>query len=142
MSDYLCPRCAADPRPENFGNDRQCAFSADGSFSPDNWNCATMSLLVDAAQNVIHGCDEQMEVRPVNREDYGGWLITSRYKHRGCTSSAIIVGDFYPPVPLTLARAEAILSGDHLETWETTHVEEPQSPLSATRIDRDKSEAP
>ena len=110
-----CSRCTADPQPEDFGSPRQCAFDAEGKFTPDNWNCATLNLLIDKAQNTIHGFDEQFEVTPVNGDDYGGWVITSRYKSRGKTSSAIWVGDFFPPQPVTLALVERILAGQHTD---------------------------
>lgn len=118
---FRCARCSADLRPEGFGDDRRCAFTADGSFTSDNWNCATLNALIGEADNrAVEGCDERFEWTPVNGTDYGGWVITTRYKHRGCTSSAIVVGDFYPPKMLTLALAEQIITGIPVE-----HEDEP-----------------
>ena len=111
----MCPRCTADPRPENFGNDRKCAFDAEGNFTPDNWNCATIEALIPPhfdGEGVVFGDDESFEYTylPEIGEGDTGWIITSRYKRRGCTSSAIWVGDFYPPRPVTLALVEGLLS--------------------------------
>ena len=125
-----CPRCEADPQPQNFGSPRNCAFKrdrlADGSmlivpsdysFTPDNWQCATMTALIDAydrdRKKVIYGHDESMNIIPCDPDadsDYGGWIVLTRYKSRGKVSSAVHVGDFYPPRPLTVALAEATIT--------------------------------
>lgn len=112
---FLCPRCAADPKPEHFASERQCAFDAEGHFTPDNWNCVTLNALIGDNPRVIQGGSEQLEVTPVNGTEYGGWIVTTRYKRRGCTSSAIWVGDFSPPRPVTLALVEQILAGTPVE---------------------------
>lgn len=122
-----CPRCRADPHPANFGSPRNCAFTADGLFTPDNWNCATIDALFNAAGDSavrLYGNDESMDAIPAlvdcdemadendPNEDpiCGGFLILSRYKHRGCTSSAVRVGDFFPPQPVTLALVERVIA--------------------------------
>lgn len=110
----MCPRCEADPKPEGFGDRRQCAFDAEGHFTPENWNCATIDAILGDEPTVVRGDDEQCEVTPTYCDDgeheYGGFLITTRHKRRGCTSSAIYVGDFHPPQPLTLALAERVIA--------------------------------
>lgn len=130
MSDYQCPRCAADPRPEHFGDDRRCAFDADGNFTPDNWNCATIDALIGFDRHgsqIVDGDDERCEVTPTYIDDgtdevYGGWIVTTRYKRRGQTDSAIYVGQFHPPQPLTLAFTErAIQSRASREEWRSKY---------------------
>jgi hypothetical protein len=105
-----CRRCKEDLQPPLFASPRRCAFLDDGSFTPDNWNCATVEALlrIDAVPT-LEGCDESLDV--VSGRDYGGFLVLTRYKHRGKTSSAVHVGDFWPPRPLTLAVAERWLDG-------------------------------
>lgn len=101
-----CPRCQADPHPAPFESPRRCAFTEAGEFSPDNWNCATIDALLFQASHEIDGTDESMQITYANgSQDYGGFIVLTRYKHRGCTSSAVHVGDFWPTVPLTLDRA-------------------------------------
>lgn len=122
----LCPRCAADLQPENFGSPRRCAFGADGRFTADNWNCATLNALLGfAAPGMLaeRRDDETIEAVPTlldgevserhedsDNLDAGGWYVFTRYKNRGRTSSAIHVGDFWPPARVTLAKVSASLS--------------------------------
>lgn len=114
---YQCPRCAADPQPATFGSPRNCAFTADGQFAPDNWNCATVSALLDLAGKrlvEVEGDDESMQIVPAvanwMEEGTGGWLVFTRYKHRGRTSSAVFAGDFWPPQHLTLELADRVIA--------------------------------
>lgn len=115
MSDqFMCPRCAADPQPEDFGSPRKCAFLEDGTFTPKNWNCATIDVVMNAWAIEIEGVDEHMEVVPVPAEwaSTNGWIVLTRYKRRGCTSSAVHVGDFWPPRPLTWAVADQVATAE------------------------------
>jgi hypothetical protein len=105
----MCGRCRADPKPERFGSPRRCAFAQDGTFTPDNWACATIDALVDRRAYDIEGEDETMTVVPAHHGEHGGWIVLTRYKHRGKVSSAIHVGDFYPPRPVTLRLVESAL---------------------------------
>lgn len=102
---HQCPACVADVRPKGFGSDRNCAFNADGTFTPDNWNCATIEAVLEGEAGELLGDDETGEIVPVSgdgeRDGSNGWIILTRYKRRGCTSSAIHVGDFWPARPLT-----------------------------------------
>lgn len=108
-----CKRCQADPQPSHLRDPRRCAFDAEGAFTPDNWQCATLEVLLDKAQANHYGDDESVQLVPVVFFDENGladgtdgWIVMTRYKSRGCTSSAIHVGDFWPPKPVTLAMAE------------------------------------
>jgi hypothetical protein len=114
-----CHRCEADPQPSNFGSPRRCAFNADGTFTPENWNCATIdALLIGGALERYgsgeHGGDDETMQVVYSGGGYGsGWIVLTRYKRRGCTSSAVHVGDFWPAKPLTLAITEAFIAGTY-----------------------------
>lgn len=121
MTAYLCPRCAEDPQPEGFGSPRRCAFDESGAFTSENWNCASLSALLSDSDVdcTVEGYNQSMNhVRAYRQDEDGawddghdGWIVLTRYKHRGCTSSAVHVGDFYPPRPVTLALVEASIVG-------------------------------
>lgn len=109
-----CWRCEADRQPKHFGTPRKCAFTESGEFTPDNWNCASIEALLTHERMddcVVFGDDESFEHTyvPGIGDHETGWIITSRYKTRGCTSSAIMVGDFFPPLPVTLELVDRIL---------------------------------
>lgn len=108
-----CLRCLADPQPADFGSPRRCAFDDDDNFTPENWNCATISRLYAAADTDVaqfSGNDETGNAFMADPEEDGGFIVVTRYKHRGKTSSAIHVGDFYPPRPVTLALVNRAIS--------------------------------
>ncbi len=91
---YRCPRCIAAPRPSTFANERRCAFTADGTFTPDNWRCGTLDALIGPSAPVqpgagatVNGRDESLDVVMAHPDD-GGWFIFGRYKRRGCTDFA------------------------------------------------------
>lgn len=111
VSAYRCPRCEADPQPKDFGSPRRCAFTADGSFTPENWICATIDALLEiAATSFEQELDsETLEGVACEPEERGGWILLARYKHRGCTSRAIHFGDKRCE-PLTLALAEETIA--------------------------------
>lgn len=124
MEKFLCPRCAADPQPEGFGSPRNCAFNADGSFNPQNWNCETLNVLLGDKPKIVHGDDEQCEITPTyldtgeDDDQYGGYIVTTRYKRRGRTDSVIYVGMFHPPLPITFAFVERVIqSRANHEVW-------------------------
>lgn len=98
-----CTRCQNDPQPPQFGDPRKCAFTESGEFTPTNWNCATLDALLQQRGIDAEGIDESLQARYAGT--YRGWIVLTRYKHRGCTSSAVCVGDFYPARPLTLTDA-------------------------------------
>lgn len=109
-----CSRCVADPQPKDFGSPRRCAFDESGNFTPDNWNCVTLNLLlpdtleVGYRRGIIYGEDETLTYTYIG---YGGWIILTRYKQRGKVSSAIHVGGFFPARPVTLELVERFLKG-------------------------------
>ncbi len=91
-----CSRCAADPRPANFGSDRECAFGPDGAFLTDNWNCATLDALAALAGEPVYGDDETLAVVRCDFAD-GGFLVLTRYKSRGRVTGLAWVGDWPAP---------------------------------------------
>ena len=118
-----CIRCMNDPQPPHFHTPRRCAFDTNGSFTQDNWNCATMNLLAGLTEkqskrqkqwaSPIYGEDESMEVvwcGGWDVVDSSGWIVLTRYKTRGCCSSAIHSGDFWPTRPLTLELANKVIA--------------------------------
>lgn len=105
-----CHRCINDPQPEGCGDPRRCAFTPMGYFTPNNWNCGTLEALMDLGTMAeVWGTDESMQV--IKGKDFGGFLVLTRYKRRGRTSSAVHVGDFYPQRALTLDVAEKWIAG-------------------------------
>jgi hypothetical protein len=110
------------------GSDRSCAFDADGAFTPDNWNCGTiealMALGLEPDGDSIYATDETMQIIRVSEAvefpeppdwnpdhfEQAGWIVLTRYKRRGKTTSAMHVGDFWPARPLTLQVAESVLA--------------------------------
>jgi hypothetical protein len=113
-----CPSCAADPQPKNFGDPRKCAFRDDGAFTRNNWSCATIDGLLDYTCFDTFGTNESIElvrrwtrVIPLDEDEqwmHRGWIVLTRYKNRGATTDAVLVGDFVHE-PLTLAIAEETL---------------------------------
>lgn len=105
-----CKRCIERGKPSNFGSDPKCAFES-GVFSSDNWQCATMNAL---RQKCIHDAridDESIGYIhiPDSVDVHGFYLVLTWYKSRGQTGNALIMGDDYPAIPLTLEVAEQIL---------------------------------
>lgn len=105
--DDMCPGCAADPQPEDFGSPRACAFPG-GVFNGDNWACVSMAPIRDAAYEVEVRCeDSHMSILPFFDEDgCGGFIVVSYYKHRGRTSTADVYVEGEKTRPLTLADAQ------------------------------------
>lgn len=107
-----CKRCTDKPLPENW-SERKCGFYKNGNFDGGNWNCGTLNALAEEGETV-EGCDESMQTVYLGEEfsfgdQVGGWIILTRYKHRGRCTSAIRVGDFFPPQPVTLEMCEKFL---------------------------------
>jgi len=123
-----CDRCERDPQPKDFGNPRGCAFKthlfgdnpAYVLFTEDNWNCATITALLDAydpdRKKTVYGNDESLDLVPaVSTEgdfepEPRGWLVLTRYKRRGKVSSIVYVGDFYQPEAVTLALVDSTIA--------------------------------
>jgi len=114
-----CPRCAA--RGKTWpGSDPRCAFPS-GTFDADNWNCATMNALRDAARetdSLAYNGDEDtcavVGFPEYGDEGHSGFVVLSWYKQRGNTAGATAIVD-YQPTPLTLPMAEAAL--DAYDRW-------------------------
>jgi hypothetical protein len=112
-----CPRCEEAGKPENFGQNRQCAF-AEGlpstKFSGDNWNCVSMDILRKAVwERAVWEGDQACAVLSMpwsddDEEAFGSFIILSWYKNRGRTEEAWLYepGDKEPFAPLTLAAVD------------------------------------
>ena len=77
------------------GSNPTCAFK-DGTFSPDNWNCATMGTLRDLADlfDMSHRCgDDSIGIVPFE----GAFIVMAWYKSRGKTDRAYALGIYGEP---------------------------------------------
>lgn len=78
-----------------IGSDPKCAFE-NGVFSPDNWNCATMSKLRAISEKLdltmIHN-DVGFGVVPFDGENFHGYIVMTWYKNRGKVSNAQLMND-------------------------------------------------
>lgn len=110
-----CKLCKAQPVPyfgEGIKSERRhCAFDDAGVFTPDNWNCATISPLRNAAaEHAVWNDDQWAGLVPIDYTEGGGFhLLLTWYKSRGRTEGAWVVADGAVR-PLTLADAEAWLA--------------------------------
>lgn len=95
MNNQPCKLCVSTPKSWK-GDDRKCAFLT-GTFSGDNWNCATMGVLRNEAHDIAVYCGEtRVAVVPVEIDDEGErvtHIVLSWYKNRGATTDARIVGE-------------------------------------------------
>lgn len=120
---YACPRCVADPQPPHFDRSRQCAFHEDGTFNPDNWNCATIAYLLGApdAQDIsselesLQAIPAYMPILNVSEGDsvsiqQRGWLVMARQFNVGRSASLMYVGPFHPPRAVTLAMCDDVIA--------------------------------
>jgi hypothetical protein len=112
-----CPRCLADPQPSYYRSSRRCAFDDRGNFKPDNWDCATLTELnrLDSGHPRIDdatadGQDESLACVYCGGDGFNyGWIVLTQYKRRRQCSSAVYVGDWFPPATVTLALVERTL---------------------------------
>lgn len=106
MSDQACPRCVQRGQTWS-GDDPKCAFSS-GTFSPDNWNCATANALRDEADSEEHpprwSEDQYGALVPWE----GRFIVLSWYKHRGRTEGCWLMNSDRLE-PLSLEDAEHFL---------------------------------
>ncbi|MBS2764183.1 hypothetical protein [Bacillus licheniformis] len=98
------------------GDDPVCAFEK-GVFSPENWNCATMSKLRRLSEGLGNSdrdddsCGSIGYVplsdnyAPATYEGYGGYIVMMWYKERGRVGHALFMTD-EGAEPLTLQHAE------------------------------------
>jgi hypothetical protein len=95
MNGQPCELCRITPKGWK-GDDRKCAFLT-GTFSGDNWQCATMSVFREEAYEVAVYCGEtRVAVVPVEMDDEEErvtHVVLSWYKNRGATADARIVGE-------------------------------------------------
>jgi hypothetical protein len=83
-----CKLCIKRGKPWQ-GSDPKCAFDS-GTFSPDNWGCATMLALREKAMNPVWREDEWLGVIPM---DGCMFMVLQWSKSRGKTNSAKIITD-------------------------------------------------
>lgn len=109
----MCKRC--ETRGQTWAGDAPtCAFDKHGNFTADNWNCATMNALREAARIIgtaYHDDDAAASIGtvPFESDDYSGYIVMTWYKNRGRTGNALIMWDDHEPRTLTEADAEAAL---------------------------------
>ena len=104
-----------------LGSKPQCAFKR-GKFTADNWNCVTMNLLREIADELVtYNGDERAALIPVG--GYGDeltghdpcnfifYVYLQWYKRRGQTERAVkfSICEDVPPEPLTLKDAERVI---------------------------------
>ena len=95
-----CDACVNDPKPNNFNFRRRCAFTH-GDFNSDNWNCATMSELLqvmyhDDDTTTLYCDDETLMIWPIKPDEgFGYWIIVGCYKTRGRVDTFAIHGSDY-----------------------------------------------
>lgn len=89
---------------------RKCAFTKGGRFTSDNWMCATMNRLRDAAtfrhRDDLHSGSIAV-VLLADRENLQGYIVLSYAKERGSVGAAVVMNDDNPPKALTRSVAEA-----------------------------------
>lgn len=101
----MCPLCKNTPNPHP---DQKCAFKEDGSFNPKNWRCESLTkLLEDRRTETVYGNDFSVDV--ITHPEDGKAIILTRYKRRGRTSQACLIGDDDPPKELTLQDIQEFL---------------------------------
>jgi hypothetical protein len=105
-----CPRCLA--RGQTWAGDApNCGFKT-GLFDSDNWNCATLNALREAAATKnqrVYGDDVSCATLWTGF-DMNAFVVLTWYKNRGRTTGAVVVSDHNLPVPLRLKVAEAALA--------------------------------
>ncbi len=107
------------------GSDPVCAFP-DGTFSNDNWNCATMNRLRMIADDInrtmrddnscgsIGYVSMDADYAPDDYDGYGGYIVMMWYKDRGRTGNAVFMTDDETK-PLTIQHAEIAI--ETYEQW-------------------------
>jgi hypothetical protein len=89
------------------GDDPKCGFETD-VFSPENWNCASIGLLRDLAdERSVYNEGQYCSIIPI--PDTCEFIVLSWYKNRGRTDYAIVMSDTGPR-PLTIDVVESILN--------------------------------
>lgn len=73
------------------GADPKCGFRANGRFTPDNWNCATLNSLRTAIEDHERWHEDSYYWSGLIPN--GGMLVVAHYKNRGCTDGVYRVED-------------------------------------------------
>lgn len=106
-----CPRCVERGQTWSGGAPR-CAFTDDGRFGADNWNCATMNELRDHAENdAVWSEDQHAALLAYD----GCFIVLGWYKSRGTTEYAAWLEEATAR-PLMLEQADAYLAVSSRET--------------------------
>lgn len=119
-----CARCRRRGKTWS-GDDPKCAFLM-GVFSPDNWRCATMDELRDAAaasHATIWTEDQWAALLPLESPEF---IVLSWYKSRGRVEGAWLISEEHAE-PVTLEEAEGALdpsSGRALRQLQTAKGEQ------------------
>lgn len=109
----VCKRC--EERGKTWqGDEPKCGFPNGNAFTTENWNCATLLKLWEAADRdgfVSYNNDSACAMVPFDDGDNDGWIILTRYKCRGRITNAfwIIESSQSNQNPLTLLQAESAL---------------------------------
>lgn len=108
-----CRRCIEQDQPPDCG-DIRCAFM-NGTFEPDNWNCATMNTLRELGQPLgneqgssgpmlTYVGDQRAKLIPID-SDLQAFIVLGWYKSRGSTEAAYVLHEQrIAPLPLWLAE--------------------------------------
>lgn len=96
-NEHACDLCRSRTKSWE-GDDPECAFAYARRFSVQNWNCATMSVLRQIAEESETGdsCDSFAGIVPVPElvSDNFDWhpthIVLHWYKSRGQTQGAIV----------------------------------------------------
>lgn len=105
-----CNRCKERGQPPEYASPVKCAFPNHGTFNPDNWGCALIEALSEAAGPYrMYGQDESLDVILCDPNRDNGFIVLSRYKRRGRVSNAVWVGDFSPAREVTADLCERAL---------------------------------
>ncbi|EMT54781.1 hypothetical protein I532_04215 [Brevibacillus borstelensis AK1] len=90
-----CKLCVERGKPWS-GDDPRCAFERE-TFSPDNWNCATMNALRNIAEAQGHTHRDDMGPCSIGfvpfEGDDAGYIVMTWYKNRGRTGNAVVMRD-------------------------------------------------
>jgi hypothetical protein len=103
---FQCSACLARGK-DWQGSDPQCGFLDDGSFTPNNWACATLLALRELGAVSVH--PEREESVGVHHVEEGS-IVLCWYKRRGaCHVALLVTSDEEDVRPLRLSDAEQAL---------------------------------
>lgn len=92
------------------GSDPICAFGKNGVFKQDNWNCATMNVLREFAEELGFYHRDDMNAGSIGFVPFeDGYIVMTWYKNRGATDNAWIHFLDDPPRPVTEKDALAAI---------------------------------